>query len=139
MDGGHPLLGEGGKHISFVSRSARVLCLSSFVAALPSPPLSPSSCVTDQQHAAVIYYNRIFPARNNEINPSVNGGGNGKAFKLTKPLPLSLSLSFAHLLCLIHSSANLLIIRGRLAIRYRQPFVVQIRISPVRNEEEEES
>lgn len=76
--------------------------------------------MTDQQHAAVIYYNRIFPARNNEINPSVNGGGNGKAFKLTEPLPLSLSLSFAHLLCLIHSSANLLIIRGRLAIRYRQ-------------------
>lgn len=91
--------------------------------------------MTDQQHAAVIYYNRIFPARNNEINPSVNGGG--KAFKLTEPLPLSLSLSFAHLLCLIRSSANLLIIRGRLAIRYRQPFVVQIRISPVRNEEEE--
>lgn len=29
-----------GKHISFVSRSARVLCLSSFVAALPSPPPS---------------------------------------------------------------------------------------------------
>lgn len=38
MDGGHPLLGGRGKHISFVSRSARVLCLSSFVAALPSPP-----------------------------------------------------------------------------------------------------